>query len=275
MMPLKIDAEGHECLKKQGLTADSTPPKGTFVRLRDKSNINAGGRPLPFPIDQIHPDNLKLAEEVAKCIGLDLAGIDILIGHLELSWKTSGALVCDVNAQPSLGALTSKHLYEQLLREELSKGFAPPIAIVACPISRDRLAEIGHALKMPSSGLGAVVQGFAYLDGQRLNSKPSSTFQAARGLLQRRTLTGLIIATDGDLYSTGLPHFEITSMLIPGDFLNLKEHDKNRIRKMLTITLSHCQELIIARTVCREETDLIQTLHQQFPQLHIRSEAEC
>lgn len=282
LVPLKLDAESLTCLKKQGFNADSVPAAGAFVRLREKSNVNAGGRPVVFPIEAIHPDNIQLAEDVSRCIGLDLAGIDILTQDLGVSWRKAGALVCDVNAQPSFGTLTSRHLYEQVLRTEMKEGSAPPIMIVACAVSQDRLRQLGvtHQISLGfrsdwSSGLGMVCQGQAYLADKPINLKPLSTFEAARALLHRTTLQVLLLSSHGDLYATGLPHFKVQLMLLPGDYLNLSQAEQQKIKLMLMVTLPHCQNLVIAESVAQAEPALIHKLRQHFPKLNVTIDKPC
>jgi cyanophycin synthetase len=282
LVPLRLDAESLACLRKQGLNADSIPAAGTFVRLREKSNVNTGGRPVIFPIETIHPDNIQLAEDVSRCIGLDLAGIDILTKDLGVSWREAGALVCDVNAQPSFGTLTSRHLYEQVLRTEMKEGSAPPIMIVACAVSKDRLKQLGieHQLSLGlrsdwGSGLGMVCQGQAYLADKPINLKPLSTFDAASALLRRTTLQVLLLSSHGDLHETGLPHFAVQVMLLPSDYLNLTQAEQQKIKMMLVVTLPHCQNLIIAESVDKAEPTLIHTLRRHFPTLNVTVDRPC
>lgn len=275
LVPLQLDSEALACLRRQGLSADSIPESGRFVKLREKSNINVGGRPVTFPRDDIHPDNLKLAKDVAACIGLDLVGIDLLTSDLRVSWKASGALVCDINGQPTLGALTSGHLYREILEEELSNGLSPPIVIVAGSVSIDRLQLVGKSLVLPMNGLGLVAQRVAYFDGESLSDTLTTTFHAAQGLLQRKNLEALIISSDGDLYQTGLPHFLITAMVIPREYLELDETKRTRINRMLSVTLPHCQRLIISKALHQRNSMFIRTIQQLFPTLTISSSDSC
>jgi cyanophycin synthetase len=275
LVPLQLDPEAHACLRRQGLSADSIPEPGRFIKLREKSNINSGGQPITFPRQDIHPDNIQLVKDVANCVGLDLAGIDVLTSHLGVSWKESGALVCDVNAQPTLGALTSKHLYEEILRSELEDGFSPQIVIVACPVDKRRLLQLSRTLSISRKGLGLIVHGYASLDDEEINIKSLSTFCAARGLLQRKALESLVVATNGELWQTGLPHFEVNAMVIPRDYLELADGDKKTIKRMLAVTLPHCRHLVISNSVYRKEQFLIEGIRRNFPQLLVKLDSRC
>ncbi len=52
--------------------------------------------------DAVHPDNVALARRVARLIGLDVAGVDVIAPDIGQSWVRGGLAVCEVNAQPEL-----------------------------------------------------------------------------------------------------------------------------------------------------------------------------
>jgi len=52
-------------------------PPGEVCYLRATANLSTGGIAVDRT-DDIHPENVWLAERVAKIIGLDIAGIDIV-----------------------------------------------------------------------------------------------------------------------------------------------------------------------------------------------------
>jgi cyanophycin synthetase len=99
LMALDIDEEGRSCLVEQGLNAQSVPRAGRFVHLRRIANIGSGGTAEDV-MHLVHPDNRALAERAARCIGLDIAGIDFLCPDISRSWMEVGGAICEVNAQP-------------------------------------------------------------------------------------------------------------------------------------------------------------------------------
>ena len=50
--------------------------------------------------DEIHPENVWLAERVAKIIGLDIAGIDIVTSDISRPLRETKGVVVEVNAAP-------------------------------------------------------------------------------------------------------------------------------------------------------------------------------
>ncbi len=99
MIRLAPDAEAIGCLSEQGLTPESVPAAGRFVRLRRTANISTGGTAVDVSA-VIHPDNRLLAERAARIIGLDIAGVDFLCPDITRSWHDVGGAICEINAQP-------------------------------------------------------------------------------------------------------------------------------------------------------------------------------
>ncbi|WP_162320372.1 ATP-grasp domain-containing protein [Nesterenkonia haasae] len=66
-------------LKKQQLTLESVPEDGQQVWLRPNSNVHSGGDGVDAT-DELTPEEIRMAEEVAKAIpGLRVAGIDMIL----------------------------------------------------------------------------------------------------------------------------------------------------------------------------------------------------
>lgn len=126
---LVLDEEATMVLEAAGLTATSVPEKGRFVRIRTTANINTGGHPVTA-LDQMHPDNRLLAVRAAAALRLDIAGVDLLIPDIAVSWKASVAAVCEVNGQPGLGSITTAHLYGEILKRLVPDGGRIPTVLV-------------------------------------------------------------------------------------------------------------------------------------------------
>jgi cyanophycin synthetase len=99
LIQLTLDDEALHCLAEQGLSAESIPEAGCFVRLRRTANISTGGIATDVSTT-IHPDNCALAVRAARVVGLDIAGIDFLCPDITHSWREVGGAICEINAQP-------------------------------------------------------------------------------------------------------------------------------------------------------------------------------
>jgi D-alanine-D-alanine ligase-like ATP-grasp enzyme len=123
---IALDDEALEWLGYQDLTPEAVPALGQVVRLRGAANVGMGGTREGVPLEQVHPDNLKMVVQAAQCLRLDLAGIDLLVPDISQSWKVTGGAICEVNAQPQL----SGHLQQLLLPKiVMGQGRIPVIGL--------------------------------------------------------------------------------------------------------------------------------------------------
>ncbi|MGL5794305.1 MAG: cyanophycin synthetase [Waterburya sp.] len=94
-----IDSTSQAVLAKQGYSLDSVLPSQSVAYLRATANLSTGGVAIDRT-DEIHPENVWLAQRVAKIIGLDIAGIDIVTSNISLPLRETKGVVVEVNAAP-------------------------------------------------------------------------------------------------------------------------------------------------------------------------------
>ena len=75
------------------------PQLGEVVVLRDTANLSTGGEAIDRT-DEMHPDNVAVAERAARAIGLDIAGIDVIAPDLTRPFRETGGAIIEVNAAP-------------------------------------------------------------------------------------------------------------------------------------------------------------------------------
>lgn len=219
-LPLKwidIDDEALSLLQESGLTLDAVPAEGRFVRLRRNSNISRGGMPLNVT-GKIHPDNRLLAERAARLLRIDLAGVDLLIPDIERSWMETGALICEVNAQPQLGSMTSAHLYSEILRQLIVRDGRIPCIVV---LGQDGASELSAAIENNLATLGIGV-GVADASGVRVAKKALTTEVGAYAdglalMLQPEVEVAIISLRNEDFLQTGLAFDRIDLLLVTHD----------------------------------------------------------
>lgn len=88
-------------LYRQGLSLTSIPSKGEKVLLRQSANLSTGSTAADVT-NQIHPDNAQLAVYAARVLGLDIAGVDIIMGDIRESYLEQNGKIIEVNAAPGL-----------------------------------------------------------------------------------------------------------------------------------------------------------------------------
>ena len=96
---IKIDAAAEAVLAGQGFTLADVPPTGDMVKLALTGNMSTGGISIDRTFEA-HPDNIDIAEEAARMVGLDVAGIDFICPDIASPVRETGGAICEVNAAP-------------------------------------------------------------------------------------------------------------------------------------------------------------------------------
>lgn len=96
---ITIDQTSLAVLQKQGYELETVLPEGTIAYLRATANLSTGGVAIDRT-DSIHPENIWLAERVAKIIGLDIAGIDVVTPDISKPLRELNGVIVEVNAAP-------------------------------------------------------------------------------------------------------------------------------------------------------------------------------
>lgn len=94
-----VDKLSLDLLQKQGYELNSVLPAGKRVFLRATANLSTGGIAVDRT-DEIHPENVWLFSRVAKIIGLDIAGIDVVTADISQPLRDVNGVIVEVNAAP-------------------------------------------------------------------------------------------------------------------------------------------------------------------------------
>lgn len=103
---MHLDELSVSVLRKQGFTTDAVPAEGMRVYLRDSANLSTGGSAIDVT-DRVHASISALAVRVARLIGLDIAGIDLVTEDITHPLTPGAGSVIEVNAAPGI----RMHLY--------------------------------------------------------------------------------------------------------------------------------------------------------------------
>jgi len=96
---ITIDKTALNVLEKQGYELTSILAHGEIAYLRATANLSTGGIAVDRT-DEIHPENVWIAQRVAKLIGLDIAGIDVVTEDIRKPLKEVDGVIVEVNAAP-------------------------------------------------------------------------------------------------------------------------------------------------------------------------------
>lgn len=96
---IKVDEVTLELLKKKSLALETVLPQGEELYLKPTANLSTGGTATDVT-DDVHPHNRSCFERIARNVGLDICGIDVMAPDLSTPLKKNGGAVLEVNAAP-------------------------------------------------------------------------------------------------------------------------------------------------------------------------------
>ncbi|HEY4261107.1 MAG TPA: cyanophycin synthetase [Schlesneria sp.] len=83
-------------IERQGYKPESIPPHGTKVIVRRNDNLSRD------VTDSVHPTIVEHAVMAAQIVGLDIAGIDMVVEDISRPLEEQGGVIVEVNAGPGL-----------------------------------------------------------------------------------------------------------------------------------------------------------------------------
>lgn len=86
-------------LELKGYNLNTVLKKDEICFLKSTANISTGGTAIDRT-DEVHPDNIFIFERIARIIGLDIAGIDIIAPDVSTPLTQNGGAIVEVNAAP-------------------------------------------------------------------------------------------------------------------------------------------------------------------------------
>ncbi len=96
---ITIDQFTQKMLDDIGYTLETVPAKDERVMLKPTANLSTGGTSTDVT-DEVHPANIFMFERIAKIIGLDICGIDVMVSDLRKPIAENGGAILEVNAAP-------------------------------------------------------------------------------------------------------------------------------------------------------------------------------
>lgn len=96
---IKIDDFTKNILEKKHYTLETILPNSEELWLKPTANLSTGGTATDIT-DFVHPTNIMMCERIARIIGLNICGIDIMADDLSTPIVENGGAVLEVNAAP-------------------------------------------------------------------------------------------------------------------------------------------------------------------------------
>ena len=105
-----------------------------MVKLTLTGNMSTGGISIDRTFEA-HPENVEIAEEAARMVGLDIAGIDFICPDITEPVRETGGAICEVNAAPGFRMHTHPTIGDpQFISKPVVDMLFPPGAPSRIPI---------------------------------------------------------------------------------------------------------------------------------------------
>ena len=189
---IKVDAAAVELVREQGYAMTDVPPEGEMVKLALTGNMSTGGISIDRTFEA-HPENIEIAEEAARMVGLDIAGIDFICPDITEPVRETGGAICEVNAAPGFRMHTHPTIGEpQFIAKPVVDMLFPPgatsrIPIVAVTGTNGKTTTsrmISHIFKGMGRKVGMTSTDGVVIDERLLIKADASGPRSARMVLQ-------------------------------------------------------------------------------------------
>ncbi|MFK0732574.1 MAG: cyanophycin synthetase [Gloeotrichia echinulata IR180] len=217
---IELDRTSYQLLERQGYTLNSVPPKGTICYLRATANLSTGGIAVDRT-DEIHPENLWLAQRVVKIIGLDIAGMDIVTTDISRPLREVDGVIVEVNAAPGFRMHVAPSqgiprnvagaVMDMLFPNEQSSRI-PILSVTGTNGKTTTTRLLAHIYKQTGKVVGYTTTDGTYIGDYLVEAGDNTGPQSAHVILQDPTVEVAVLETArGGILRSGLG-FEYTNV---------------------------------------------------------------
>lgn len=200
-------------LKEKGYDVDSVIKDGEVLNLKDTANLSTGGTATDVT-DIVHPTNIFMAERIAKVIGLNICGIDLMTTDISKPVSETGGAVLEVNAGPGfrmhlaptegLPRNVAAHVMDMLYPHG-STARIPIVAITGTNGKTTTTRLIAHMVKMMGHKVGYTTSDGIYIQNHMLDRGDCTGPGSAEFVLKDPTIDFAVLETArGGLLRSGL-----------------------------------------------------------------------
>lgn len=171
---IKIDDFTMNMLERKGYTLETVLPEGEECWLKPTANLSTGGTATDVT-DMVHPSNIFMAERIARIIGLDICGIDIMAPDLSTPIGENGGAVLEVNAAPGFRMHIEpteglpRNVAEPVIEMLYPPGSSARIPIIAVSGTNGKTTTtrlIAHIVKQAAYKVGFTTTDGVYIQNQ-------------------------------------------------------------------------------------------------------------
>ncbi|MBW4482955.1 MAG: cyanophycin synthetase [Tildeniella torsiva UHER 1998/13D] len=210
---IEVDRTTWQLLDRKGYTLDTVLPVGEMCYLRATANLSTGGIAIDRT-DDIHPDNIWVAQRIAKTIGLDIAGIDVVTTDISKPLREVDGVIVEVNAAPGLRMHVcpsmgiARNVAEPILAMLFPPGQPARIPVVAITGTNGKTTTTrltAHIFKQTGQMVGFTTTDGIYIGDNMVEPGDTTGPQSAQVILQDPTVEVAVLETArGGILRSGL-----------------------------------------------------------------------
>ncbi len=235
MTKITVDAITEQILEQRQLTLDSVLSMGQILILKDTANLSTGGTSRDVT-DLVHPDTKFMAERIARLVGLDICGIDIVAKDINVPLTRNIGGIVEVNACPGLrmhlspakglGRNVAEPIVDMLFPKN-ENGRIPIIAISGTNGKTTTTRLIAHMVKQVGYSVGYTTSDAIYINDQVIAKGDCTGPSSAETILTDPTVDFAVLETArGGILRSGLGFDECNISIVTNvteDHLGLKD----------------------------------------------------
>ena len=200
---IRFDDIALATLTKQNYDAESIPPQGARIVLRNNATLSTGGTATDVT-DDVHPELAARAIAAAQMVGLDICGVDIVCNSVHKPLEEQEGGVVEVNAAPGLRMhLTPSYGKGRAVGDAIiSTMFAdgddariPVVAVAGTNGKTTTVRLITHLLAQKGLRVGMTNTDGVYIDKQRIDTGDCSGPRSARNVLFHPDVDAAVLET--------------------------------------------------------------------------------
>lgn len=193
-------------LQRQGLTPDSVPEAGRKVLIQLNGNV------ANDVTDEVHPAVAEMAALAARAVGLDIAGIDLVVQDVAQPLESQGGAIIEVNASPGLLAHlkpaaggtprnVGAAIVDQLFAPE-ADGRIPIVGVSGTRHTALIARLTAWQLQVSGRYVGVACEEGVYLNGRKIARGPLSEWESGQRLLLNKNVESAVFANGNRMILT-------------------------------------------------------------------------
>ena len=197
-------------LSRQGFQPDSIPPKGQQVLIQRNGNVAID------VTDQVHPTVAAAAELAVRVIGLDIAGVDMVIEDISRPIAEQRGAIVEVNAGPGLlmhlkpavgqARPVGKAILDSLFPADAS-GRIPIVGITGSHGKTTIARLVARLLHLHGKYVGLTCNQGLFLDQRHVEKGDRASWAAAQKVLLNRSVEAAVLVNSAQsILSEGIAY---------------------------------------------------------------------